>query len=103
MAQYIYKAITPTGEQLEGQLEAASQAEVIAVNPVCPFNQYYIFSNPTGVYNGSTSGPVTYRLYTVGGGFSPVTPLPGPHVSLRLGEGLRVITSKPDTFVSGVI
>ena len=30
MAQFIYKAITPTGEQLEGQLEAASQAEVIA-------------------------------------------------------------------------
>ena len=30
MAQFIYKAITPTGEQLEGHLEAASQAEVIA-------------------------------------------------------------------------
>ena len=30
MAQFIYKAITPTGEQLEGQLEAATQAEVIA-------------------------------------------------------------------------
>jgi general secretion pathway protein F len=30
MAQFIYKAITPTGEQLEGQLEASSQAEVIA-------------------------------------------------------------------------
>ncbi len=30
MAQFIYKAITPTGEQLEGQLEAGSQAEVIA-------------------------------------------------------------------------
>jgi len=30
MAQFIYKAITPTGEQLEGQLEATTQAEVIA-------------------------------------------------------------------------
>lgn len=29
MAKYIYKAITPTGEQLEGQLDAKSQAEVI--------------------------------------------------------------------------
>lgn len=29
MAQFIYKAITPTGEQLEGHMEAASQAEVI--------------------------------------------------------------------------
>lgn len=30
MAQFIYKAITPTGEQLEGQMEAFSEAEVIA-------------------------------------------------------------------------
>lgn len=30
MAQFVYKAITPTGEQLEGQLEAGSEAEVIA-------------------------------------------------------------------------
>lgn len=30
MAQFVYKAITPTGEQLEGQLEASSEAEVIA-------------------------------------------------------------------------
>ncbi|WP_154222404.1 type II secretion system F family protein [Marinicella rhabdoformis] len=29
MAQFIYKAITPTGEQLEGQMEAFSEAEVI--------------------------------------------------------------------------
>src|SRR5690554_2783944 len=30
MAQYIYKAITPAGEPLEGQIEAMSKAEVIA-------------------------------------------------------------------------
>lgn len=30
MAQFIYKAITPTGEQLEGHIEAGSEAEVIA-------------------------------------------------------------------------
>lgn len=30
MAQFIYKAITPTGEQLEGHMEAMSEAEVIA-------------------------------------------------------------------------
>src|SRR5690554_4448400 len=29
MAQFIYKAITPAGEQLEGQIEALSKAEVI--------------------------------------------------------------------------
>ncbi len=29
MAQFIYKALTPAGEQLEGQMDAASQAEVI--------------------------------------------------------------------------
>ncbi|MCB1581944.1 MAG: type II secretion system F family protein [Marinicella sp.] len=29
MAQFIYKAITPTGEQLEGHMEATTQAEVI--------------------------------------------------------------------------
>ncbi len=29
MAQFIYKALTPAGEQLEGQMEAASRAEVI--------------------------------------------------------------------------
>ncbi len=30
MAQYVYKALTPAGEPLEGQMEAASEAEVIA-------------------------------------------------------------------------
>jgi len=30
MAQYIYKALTPAGEQLEGQMDAASRAEVIS-------------------------------------------------------------------------
>ena len=29
MAQFIYKALTPAGEQLEGQMEAATRAEVI--------------------------------------------------------------------------
>jgi general secretion pathway protein F len=29
MAQFIYKALTPAGEQLEGQMDATSQAEVI--------------------------------------------------------------------------
>ena len=30
MAQFVYKALTPAGEQLEGQMEALNQAEVIA-------------------------------------------------------------------------
>ena len=30
MAQFIYKALTPAGEQLEGQMDAASRAEVIS-------------------------------------------------------------------------
>ena len=30
MAQFIYKAITPSGEPLEGQIEALTKAEVIA-------------------------------------------------------------------------
>ncbi len=30
MSQFVYKAITPSGETLEGQMEAATQAEVIA-------------------------------------------------------------------------
>ncbi len=30
MAQYLYKALTPAGEPVEGQMEAASEAEVIA-------------------------------------------------------------------------
>ncbi len=29
MAQFIYKALTPAGEQLEGQMEAATRAEVV--------------------------------------------------------------------------
>ena len=29
MVQFVYKALTPTGEQLEGQMEAASKAEVV--------------------------------------------------------------------------
>lgn len=96
-----HQDITPAGGL--GANPSSSQAVVIAVNPVCPFNQYYIFSNPTGVYNGSTSGPVTYRLYTVGGGFSPITPLPGPNGNLSVGEGLLVIPSKTDPFVSWLI
>ncbi|HHL31690.1 MAG TPA: type II secretion system protein GspF, partial [Oceanospirillales bacterium] len=30
MAQYVYKALTPAGEQLEGQMDAASRQEVIS-------------------------------------------------------------------------
>lgn len=97
-----HQDITPSGGL--GANASSSQAVAIAVNPVCPFNQYYIFSNPTGVFNGgSASGPVTYRLYTVGGGFSAVTPLPGVNGDQRVGEGMLVIPSKTDPFTYWLI
>lgn len=97
-----HQDITPSGGL--GANASSSQAVAIAVNPVCPFNQYYIFSNPTGVFNGgSASGPVTYRLYTVGGGFSAITPLPGANGGQSVGEGMAVISSKTDPFTSWLI
>ncbi|MEO0874271.1 MAG: hypothetical protein AAFY48_06660 [Bacteroidota bacterium] len=71
-----HQDITPPGGL--GANASSSQAVAVAVNPVCPFDQYYIFSNPTGVFNGNTSGPVTYRTYTIDQGFSAITALPGP-------------------------
>ena len=93
--------ITPAGGL--GANASSSQAVAVAVNPVCPFDQYYIFSNPTGVFNGSTSGPVTYRIYTIGGGFSPITALPGPNGNLTVGEGMVVIPSRTNPFLSWLI
>ena len=96
-----HQPITPPGGL--GANPSSSQAVAVAVNPVCPFDQYYIFSNPTGVFNGNTDGPVTYRLYTVGSGFSDVQLLPGPEASSKVGEGMTVIPSKTDPFTSWLV
>lgn len=94
--------ITPSGGL--GANPSSSQAVAIAVNPVCPFNQYYIFSNPAGVINSNGStGPATYRLYTVGSGFSEITALPGPDGNENVGEGMLIIPSKTDPFTSWLI
>ncbi|MEO0723478.1 MAG: gliding motility-associated C-terminal domain-containing protein [Bacteroidota bacterium] len=96
-----HQDITPSGGL--GANASSSQAVAVAVNPVCPFDQYYIFSNPTGVFNGSTSGPVTYRTYTIDQGFSAITALPGPNGGLSVGEGMAVIPSRTDPFTSWLI
>lgn len=93
-----HQDITPSGGL--GASASSSQAVAITIKPVCPFDQYYIFSNPTGVYGGgNTNGPVTYRTYTIGGGFSAITALPGPDGTKSVGEGMLVIPSKTDPFV----
>lgn len=90
-----------------GANSSSSQAVAVAVRPVCPFDQYYIFSNSTGVGASvggtNSSGPVTYRIYTIGGGFSPVLPLPWPNGDLDAGEGMTVIPSKTDPFTFWLI
>ncbi|MEL7119880.1 MAG: gliding motility-associated C-terminal domain-containing protein [Bacteroidota bacterium] len=92
-----HQDITPPGGL--GASASSAQAVAISINPVCPFDQYYIFSNPTGTFTDlSTSGPVTYRTYTIGGGFSPITPLPGPVGTEAVGEGMVLIPSKTDPF-----
>eukprot|EP00903_Cladosiphon_okamuranus_P000032 g32.t1 len=96
-----HQPVTPPGGL--GANPSSSQAVAVAVNPVCPFDEYYIFSNPTGVFNGNTDGPVTYRLYTVGSGFSDVQLLPGPEASSTVGEGMTVIPSKTDPFTSWLV
>jgi gliding motility-associated-like protein len=97
-----HQDITPAGGL--GASPSSAQAVAISVVPVCPFNQYYIFSNPAGVSGGnSTNGPVTYRIYTLGGGFSPILPLPGPNGNLNVGEGMLIIPSKTDPFTYWLI
>ncbi|MEM6768950.1 MAG: gliding motility-associated C-terminal domain-containing protein [Bacteroidota bacterium] len=97
-----HQNITPPGGL--GANPSSSQAVAIAINPICPFNQYYIFSNPTGVApNDTRTGPVTYRLYTVGEGFSAVTALPGPAGDQPVGEGMIVVPSTTDPYTSWLI
>jgi len=95
--------ITPAGGL--GANPSSSQPVAVCVVPVCPFNQYYIFSNPTGVDVGSviTNDAVSYRIYTVGEGFSPEVSLPGDFGDVAVGEGMQIIPSKTDPFTFWLI
>lgn len=90
-----HNEITPTGGL--GASPSSSQAVVTAVKPECPFDEYYIFSNPTGVSASETSiGPITYRTFNIQNGFSESMSLPGVTGSQDAGEGMVIIPSKTD-------
>lgn len=96
--------ITSVGDL--GASPSSTQPVAVCVVPVCPFNQYYIFSNPTGQPGGlatATNGPITYRIYTVGGGFSASQNLPGQFSNVAVGEGMIIIPSKTDPYVFWLI
>ncbi len=94
--------ITPVGGL--GASPSSTQPVAVCVVPVCPFNQYYIFSNPTGLESPpATNGPITYRIYTVGGGFSASQNLPGQFSNVAVGEGMIIIPSKTDPYVFWLI
>lgn len=76
-----------------------SQVVVVVVNFVCFFDQYYIFFNLIGVFNGNIDGLVIYWFYMVGSGFLDVQFLFGLEVSSKVGEGMMVILSKIDFFI----
>lgn len=88
-----------------GGLEAhpsSTQPVAICALPVCPFDQYYIFSNPAGVVAGTTlplPGPVTYSMYnSVTKSFSASNNLPGPYATTIVGEGLMIIPNRINPF-----
>ncbi|MFD1551569.1 hypothetical protein DNU06_03310 [Putridiphycobacter roseus] len=95
--------ITPTTPAYGlGASPSSAQPVVTCVMPICPFNKYYVFSNPTGKDPaGTTSGPVTYRIYdnsTATPSFSPTTSLPGLYSNTAVGEGMVIIPHGNDPY-----
>ncbi|MEM7039711.1 MAG: IPTL-CTERM sorting domain-containing protein, partial [Bacteroidota bacterium] len=74
---------------------SSTQAVQVSVLPVCPFDRYYIFSNPAGQFN---SGILTYAIYNQATQSFDLTgaSLPGPFANANIGEGMLVIPSKSD-------
>ncbi len=84
--------ITPPGGL--GASPSSAQPVAACVVPICPFDKYYIFSNPTGKETGvgTTTGPITYRVYDSDlGTFSVSSNLPGPFSATAVGEGMLII------------
>lgn len=93
----------PGFEQL-GANPSSTQPAAVCVVPQCPFNEYYIFSNPTGTGVVNGDGPVAYRRYnTVNQSFSQQLSMPGPYGNENTAEGLIVIPSRTDPFLFWVI
>ena len=73
---------------------SSSQPAAVCVVPVCPFDSFYVFSNPKGFPSGT--GPITYRRYDkVSGNFSSSIPLPFPNGTLtNAHEGMLLIPGR---------
>jgi hypothetical protein len=84
-----------------GGNNSSGQPVALCVKPTCPFDEFYIFSNPTS--SDVVTGPVTYRIYNkVAENFSIQTDLPllasDAGIAPAVSEGLLVIPSLTDPF-----
>jgi hypothetical protein len=76
-----------------------SSTQPVAIAPVprselkSSYNQYYIFTNPTGSFMSSYDvGPVKYRLFDFQTqSFGPQLSLPGPYGNHDVTEGMKII------------
>ncbi len=89
-----------------GGHSSSTQPAAVCVVPICPFDSFYVFSNPTnncGNGCGATSNVITYRKYDkVTGTFSATsTPLPFPNtipaVQRIANEGMIIIPSRQNS------
>ena len=88
-----------------GASPSSAQPVVACVQPICPFEDYYIFSNPAGVFPSLNGfGPLTYRIYNTNTQTftpalsSPASAMPGPHATDEVGEGMILIPNAQDPF-----
>lgn len=92
---------TPIFDEL-GASPSSAQPVATCVVPVCPYENFYIFSNQAGKDNtGTTNGPITYRIFnSVSQTFSLEQNLPGPNGLSNMGEGMLIIPDgdDPDIF-----
>jgi formylmethanofuran dehydrogenase subunit C len=87
--------------ELDGDISSTTPTVVCPV-PVCPFNEYYIFSNGSGV--NVLDGQLSYRIFNVENNtFSEKLQLPGEFSQSQVLEGMKIIPSLTDPFTYWLI
>jgi len=93
-------AIEPLGAD-----PSSSQPVAVAVEPKLPHENYILFLNGTGGYNGySNVGLITYRIYNIiNQSFSNILNLPGPYSTSTVTEGMKIVPSETDPSVMWLV